>query len=539
MRRLACALALLLPFAFAEAITFTVTNTNDAGPGSLRDAIAQANLNVGADNIVFAPGVTGTITLTSGQFQIAGEVTITGPGASNLTINADGKSRVFSIFATDPACPAVDGPDYLVTITGLRLVNSFLTFANNGGAIFSEHSLAVDGVVFDTGIAARGGGIAMVTQYPGQSLTIANSQFVNNFARPRTGVTGISAFGGAVAVFERCGNTRNTPVPVTITRSVFSNNTTLPSDSFGNGGALGFDGFADVTISETRIVDNRLVVSDTPLANTVYAGGGVWARALSFTLSSSEVSGNAAFDPNVSADTTRGGGMWIGNTAGQTGADRMKARIVNSTISANQSNAGTGGAMIVNSNIDAEIYNSTVAGNQAASGRTGGILVTAGTGSALPGFKLVSAIVANSTGSDFATNTATFPTYVLDATSSLVKALCSTCQITVGGTGNLIGIDPLLSGLAFNGGSTRTQALLPGSPALNMGLNPLNLATDQRGTGYPRTVAGATDMGAYEATDTPPPPVNNLPIPTLSEYALALLALLLAGLGAVFVRRRA
>src|ERR1700745_3560399 len=33
--------------------TFTVLNTNDSGAGSLRDAIAQANANVGADTIVF------------------------------------------------------------------------------------------------------------------------------------------------------------------------------------------------------------------------------------------------------------------------------------------------------------------------------------------------------------------------------------------------------------------------------------------------------------------------------------------------------
>ncbi|MEM7316415.1 MAG: hypothetical protein AAF497_25050, partial [Planctomycetota bacterium] len=33
--------------------TFTVTNTNDSGPGSVRDALAQADANPGADNVVF------------------------------------------------------------------------------------------------------------------------------------------------------------------------------------------------------------------------------------------------------------------------------------------------------------------------------------------------------------------------------------------------------------------------------------------------------------------------------------------------------
>ena len=45
----------------AHAATITVTNTNDSGPGSLRQALANAN---NGDRINFA--VTGAITLTSG-----------------------------------------------------------------------------------------------------------------------------------------------------------------------------------------------------------------------------------------------------------------------------------------------------------------------------------------------------------------------------------------------------------------------------------------------------------------------------------------
>src|SRR6516165_5838751 len=46
--------------------TFTVTNLNDQGAGSLRQAVQSANQNPGADAIVFQPGITGVITLTSG-----------------------------------------------------------------------------------------------------------------------------------------------------------------------------------------------------------------------------------------------------------------------------------------------------------------------------------------------------------------------------------------------------------------------------------------------------------------------------------------
>jgi hypothetical protein len=42
------------------------------------------------------------------------------------------------------------------------------------------------------------------------------------------------------------------------------------------------------------------------------------------------------------------------------------------------------------------------------------------------------------------------------------------------------------------------MSLQPGSPAINTGANPLALATDQRGEGYPRVVDGAPDIGAFE-----------------------------------------
>ena len=60
----------------AQAATFNVTTLADAGAGSLRDAITQANAAAGADTITF--GVTGTINLASTLPDITGAVTITG-----------------------------------------------------------------------------------------------------------------------------------------------------------------------------------------------------------------------------------------------------------------------------------------------------------------------------------------------------------------------------------------------------------------------------------------------------------------------------
>ena len=46
-------LAMALAAASLPAATFTVTNTNDSGPGSLRQAILDANANSGPDTIAF------------------------------------------------------------------------------------------------------------------------------------------------------------------------------------------------------------------------------------------------------------------------------------------------------------------------------------------------------------------------------------------------------------------------------------------------------------------------------------------------------
>ena len=83
----------------AHAATFTVTNTNDTGPGSLRQAILDANANAGTDTIDFnipavtdsgCNAVTGVCTIqpTSALPTITDPVIIDGytqPGASSNT----------------------------------------------------------------------------------------------------------------------------------------------------------------------------------------------------------------------------------------------------------------------------------------------------------------------------------------------------------------------------------------------------------------------------------------------------------------------
>ena len=75
----------------AEAATFTVTTTADSGPGSLREAISDANANAGVDAIGFdiAPGGIQTIALLSVLPTITDPVIIDGttqPGFAGTPI---------------------------------------------------------------------------------------------------------------------------------------------------------------------------------------------------------------------------------------------------------------------------------------------------------------------------------------------------------------------------------------------------------------------------------------------------------------------
>jgi hypothetical protein len=70
------------------------------------------------------------------------------------------------------------------------------------------------------------------------------------------------------------------------------------------------------------------------------------------------------------------------------------------------------------------------------------------------------------------------------------------------------GTEPILGSLQYNGGTTKTLALLTGSPAIDAGNNlealdtnnSTPLTTDQRDIGYSRILNSIVDIGAYESS---------------------------------------
>ena len=76
--------------------TNVVTNLNDSGPGSLRQALLNADASAG-ESYVDATGITGVINLASALPVITNSTIIQGPGAAQLAIDGGSICRVFFI----------------------------------------------------------------------------------------------------------------------------------------------------------------------------------------------------------------------------------------------------------------------------------------------------------------------------------------------------------------------------------------------------------------------------------------------------------
>jgi CSLREA domain-containing protein len=208
------------------------------------------------------------------------------------------------------------------------------------------------------------------------------------------------------------------------------------------------------------------------------------------------------------------------NRGEQGGAIRNEgtATVNNSTISDNVSVDGAG---IYNNSGTLEVNNSTISGNSASLSGTGGGIYNSGTlevdNSTISGNS-----AAGAGGGIYNGRTATLKnTIVANNTARFNGGNCfGNVPITDGGynlewPGNDCGIalsaDPKLGPLQDNGGSTKTHALLPGSPAIDKG-NSFGATTDQRGEERPHdlvsiqnaTGGDGSDIGAFEVQTLPP-----------------------------------
>ncbi len=110
----------------AHATTLIVSNTNDSGPGSLRQALAIAN----DGDTIDATGISGAISLISGELRVNKSVTINGAGADVLAVDGNAAGRVFFITLGET-----------VTISGFTIRNGHA--GNPGGGIDNEDGSTV------------------------------------------------------------------------------------------------------------------------------------------------------------------------------------------------------------------------------------------------------------------------------------------------------------------------------------------------------------------------------------------------------------
>jgi hypothetical protein len=449
-----------------QAGTITVTNTNDSGPGSLRQALANAN---DGDAINFA--VSGTIALTSGELLVDKSVTISGPGAAVLAVDGDFTSRVFHI-----------GPGKTVSISGLTVTNGSAG-SENGGGILNDHAiLTMDNCAVQNSGGFVGGGIYNDGSAGSAALTILNSTVTLNGA--------LYAGGGIYNDADNKGN-----ATLAILNSSVSNNGVGFADMFppGSEGGGVYNGVGTVTISNSSVNDNyagvpgpnfptgtgggisnygTMTITDSTITgNQVYFAGGGIENGGTLTITSSAVAGNGAT------------GQHDGQPWGQVGGISGVVTLTNSTLSNNYASLSIGGL-----SGGGTIMNSTISGNFG-----GGISTNNG--------EIGNTILNNNSGFNIR-GTITSQGYNLSSDDG---------GGNLTGPGDQINTDPMIGPLHNNGGPTLTHALLPGSPAINTGdpnFTPPPFY-DQRGSPFVRVFNGRIDIGSFEVQ----PPRRPLPAP--------------------------
>ncbi len=407
--------------------------------GSLRQAILDADNATGSNTIVFDASFSSsphTITFTSATPQINGQLTITGPGASLLTVtrsgNVSASSNVFNSFASQLAMSGM-------TVTGGDI-------DGDGGGL-SIHGVTpnatLDSMVFTNNISETGDGGA-ISLGNNATLTIRNCTINNNTAHALGG--GIFFFSGGSLLMQNC--------------TISGNNAQGVDGHDASGGGIYFEAAA-LASPPAGFTASTLLVQDSTFNNNTgaHGGGGIATDDFTGTLQLQ----NCTMTANTAG--TSGGAIWCTGTTATTNSVALQdCTIAFNTANSTAAGSGGGGVARVGSFMGSIVLTgSIVYGNNNPAG-------------ALDVFA-----------SSFTTTTANF----CDIGSSAGFTLAA-------GSGNNLafGSNPMLGPLGNHGGSTQTMALPSNSPAVNTGTTIAGITTDQRGITRPQ--GSAPDIGAYE-----------------------------------------
>ncbi len=290
--------------------TMSVVNTDDNGPGSLRQAILDANAQEGADVIQFASVLAGTIGLTSGQLAITDELTIDGPGADVLTVSGSGMSRVFLVEGTTVTIDDITIADGLATDYGVPESPELAYIAAGGGLANFSGNVTLNNVHV-TGNSTQnavGGGAGVANGF-GASLTVNHSTFSDNQA---FGL--VIGAGGAISA--------DVNSTLTVSESTFSGNRAIAATGFnpevtfsglGAGGAIWGGNGSTATITDSKF-ENNIAKGGDGVEGTGQSAGFSIGGAIDF--------GSGSLLGDAPATLTVSGSTFSGNQAiGGKGAD--------------------------------------------------------------------------------------------------------------------------------------------------------------------------------------------------------------------------
>jgi hypothetical protein len=458
--------------------TLPVTSCSDDldDPDNLRNVLAGAGEG---DTVDLSALTCSTITLVNGPLDtsVLGEhhlydVTLQGPGRDALTIDGAGQSQVLVIggFTSDKGTFTAND----LTIANGTYDGSLAACVEGFGGALALNRVAVTNCHTSGHYSLLFGGAVDVT-----TLIMTDSSITNSTSEATAAAN--TAAGGGAYVSDS----------VTLVRSTISGNSvTSPVASTGDGDGYfsvggGLYSRGDLSITDSTISGNSI---DVAAADQGAPGGGIYVRGI-VDITGSTIDGNVADGD--------GGGVFkaIYSVYGEPGGTNPQTTLTirNSTFANNA--AASGGAIA--SSRPVYLANSTIADNFADAGAGGVLFKLVGVIDSAGILDAESSIIAANSGGDGAT---------------LARDLAADDTLAVSGSHDLIvdagaielpadtiAADPMLGELQDNGGPTQTLALLDGSPAIDAGDNPFDLAFDQRGDGFPRVVGAAADIGAVEA----------------------------------------
>ncbi len=454
--------------------TLLIYGCNAAAGDAGAEFIAQLQELTGA-NIAASASLTGNAD-QGGNWDL--EVTTEPNMALDLVIDKKTQLAYQGVLETYNVTTTDDENDGKDAGTGLSLREAIALSNENEGE---------DTINFDSSLS---GGTIAITQtetnprggQSNQELNITDSVNIVGLGDENLTIDGLSA---GNSIFNIEGDNSDVTIEgLTIANGNAAQFFFNDSDS---GGAFDLKTNGDFTLKDSTIRD-----SSANYGGAIYGSGQL--NIIGSTIESNGGGSSAQFATGNAVITGFGEANIIDSTISNndgSGVSGGRLNITNSTISGNQ-NAGVYHSSTENTTIS----NSTVTNNEV------GILSRA---SSAPGnITITSSIVADNTDADVTINQESAT--ITSGGNNLIGDRNNVESFTNGVNGDIVGttdnpIDPKLGELQDNGGATSTQELQEGSPAIDTGSNANNLATDQRGEGFNRTVGNGTDIGAFEVQD--------------------------------------